>query len=220
MFCRSAEDATIVPSKSQSLNITRHNSYQFGTSPGGQTETFSFGLRKTSTVSFKSSDHLRQLHHSNSESEIPTDITCVCDPSLFCKVKLPSLCGEGTVCMMYACVVTIASFSVSPEKFYDSLIGLITNVIKVCVLCVCVLLCVCVCVCVCVRVCLCVCACVCACVCQCVCQYVCVRVSVSASVSIVCVYVCTIVSCVCTYHIASNYGWSRINAGSRLVAWV
>ena len=166
MFCRSAEDATIVPSKSQSLNITRHNSYQFGTSPGGQTETFSFGLRKTS-ASFKSSDHLRQLHNSNSDSEVPTDITCGCDPSLFCKVKLPSLCGEGTVCMIYACVVTIASFSVSPEKFYDSLISLISNVIKVCV-----------------------------CACVCVCMHTRSCVSVSASVSIVCVYVCTIVSCV------------------------
>ena len=188
MFCRSAEDATIVPSKSQSLNITRHNSYQFGTSPGGQTETFSFGLRKTSTVSFKSSDHLRQLHHSNSESEIPTDITCVCDPSLFCKVKLPSLCGEGTVCMMYACVVTIASFSVSPEKFYDSLIGLITNVIKVCVLCVCVLLCVCVCVCV----------CVCACVCVRVCVHACVSVCVSMCVCVCqCQHQCLLYVCMC-----------------------
>ena len=165
MFCRSAEDATIVPSKSQSLNIIRHNSYQFGTSPGGQTETFSFGLRKTSTASLKLSDHLRQLHHSNSDSEVPSDITCGCDPSLFCNVKLPSLCGEGTVCMMYACVVTIASFSVSPEKFYDSLIGIISNVIKVCVCvwvraCVCVQLCLCMYIYMCVSVCVCVCVCV------------------------------------------------------------
>ena len=86
-----------MPSKSQSLNISRHGSYQPGTSPGGQTETFSFGPRKTSTTYIKSSDHLRQFHHSNSESDVLTDITCGCDPSLFYKVKLPSLCGEGTV---------------------------------------------------------------------------------------------------------------------------
>ena len=91
-------------SRSQSLiNISRHNSCQPNTSPGGHTETFSFGQRKISTTSFKSSDQMRQFHHSSSDSDVPTDITSSCDPSLFYKVKLPSLCGEGTMRVCDVC---------------------------------------------------------------------------------------------------------------------
>ena len=64
----------------------------------GQADTFSFASRKAHGKSLLKStvDPLRYPHLSESDSA--SDITCACDPSMYYKVKLPSLCGEGTVC--------------------------------------------------------------------------------------------------------------------------
>ena len=95
----------------------------------GQADTFSFASRKGHTKSLKSTgDPPRHI----AESDSTSDVTCACDPSMYYKVKLPSLCGEGMIYVIGASSVPItASYLVAPEKFYESLIDTVSIVIKV-----------------------------------------------------------------------------------------
>lgn len=119
-------------SRAQSLHADRRLSHQVTASPVGQADTFSFAPKKAHTrSSLKSTaDALRHGHHL-SESDSTSDVMCACDPSMYYKVKLPSLCGEGMVYVIGVSVPITAECLVAPEKFYESLIDTLSIVIKV-----------------------------------------------------------------------------------------
>ena len=79
------------------------------------------------------------------ESDSAGDIMCGCDPSMYHKIKLPSLYSEGMLHVCIGCFILIITSSlVIHEKFYESLIDTVSKVIKVSSVHVCACVCMCV----------------------------------------------------------------------------